>query len=296
MKKIALTLLAGFMICLCARSAEPDTVRHWKLKAETNIGFSQLALSNWSAGGENSLATNALINLFADYNKNKFTWNNFAAFGYGVQKQESFSNWRKTDDKIELTTKAGIYAARQWNYTALLSFKTQFDKGYKYISNDERVLLSQFMAPGYIQLAIGMDYKPADYFTLLLSPIGSRVTLVDEDSLSKAGAFGVEPGKRSLIQMGGSVTAQFKKDILKNVNLLSKLGLFSNYLKNPENIIVNWENTIFLKVNKHISTTIGTTLIYDDNINSFDKEGNKHGPKTQFKESFSVGFSFSFIK
>lgn len=296
MKKIALTLLAGFMICLYARSAEPDTVRHWKLKAETNIGFSQLALSNWSAGGENSLATNALINLFADYNKNKFTWNNFAAFGYGVQKQESFSNWRKTDDKIELTTKAGIYAARQWNYTALLSFKTQFDKGYKYINNDERVLLSQFMAPGYIQLAIGMDYKPADYFTLLLSPIGSRVTLVDEDSLSGAGAFGVDPGKRSLIQMGGSVTAQFKKDVLKNVNLLSKLGLFTNYLKNPENIIVNWENTIFLKVNKHISTTIGTTLIYDDNINSFDKEGNKHGPKMQFKESFSVGFSFSFTK
>ncbi|HPT15262.1 MAG TPA: DUF3078 domain-containing protein [Bacteroidales bacterium] len=297
MKKtyLSITILA-LSLTLFTRAAEPDTVKHWKFKSETNIGFSQLALTNWSAGGENSLATNSLLSFFLDYHKNKFTWNNFAGFGYGVQKQESFTNWRKTDDKIDLSTKAGIYAARHWDYTALLNFKTQFADGYKYINNDERVMLSQFMAPGYLQLALGMEYKPADYFSMLLSPIGARMTFVNNDSLSAAGAFGVEKGEKTLTQMGGSVNALFKKDILKNVNLLSKLGLFSNYLKNPECIIVNWENVLLMKVNKYISTTIGTTLIYDDNIDIIDKKGINIGPATQFKEAFTVGFVYSFSK
>jgi hypothetical protein len=297
MSKFSITFLAiALFLSLSAKCAEPDTIKHWKFKGETNIGFAQLALSNWSAGGENSVAINSLFNFFLDYQKNKFSWNNFAGFGYGVQKQQSFANWRKSDDKIELSTKAGIYAARRWDYTALLNFKTQFADGYKYINNDERVLLSQFLAPGYLQLAVGMEFKPAPYFSLLLSPIGARVTIVNNDSLSKAGAYGVEKGNRSLTQMGGSVNAAFKKDIMKNLNLMSKLVLFSNYLKNPENIIVNWENTVFMKVNKHISTTIGTTLIYDDNINLIDKNGKNIGPGTQFKEAFSVGFTYNFAK
>jgi hypothetical protein len=297
MSRFSIIFLAiALFLSLGAKCAEPDTVKHWKVKGETNIGFAQLALNNWASGGENSLATNSLFNFFADYQKNKFTWNNFAGFGYGVQKQESFTNWRKTDDKIELSTKAGIYAARHWDYTALLNFKTQFAKGYKYVDNDERIFLSQFMAPGYLQLALGMEYKPAEYFSVLLSPIGSRITFVNHDSLADAGAYGVEPGNKTLTQMGGSLNAMFKKDILKNVNLLSKLGLFSNYLKNPECIIVNWENTLFMKVNKHISTTIGTNLIYDDNINLIDKNGKNIGPGTQFKEAFSVGFTYNFAK
>jgi len=297
MKNLKITIiLTAIFTTFYASAAEKDSISPWKFKAETNIGFAQLALTNWSAGGENSLAANSLFNFFLDYHKKKFTWNNFAGFGYGVQKQESFKNWRKTDDKIEISTKAGIYAARQWDYTALLNFRTQFADGYKYISNDERVLLSQFMAPGYLQLAVGMEYKPADYFSMLLSPIGARVTIVNNDSLAAAGAFGVEKGDKMLTQMGGSINAVFKKDIMKNVNLMSKLGLFSNYLKNPQNIIVNWENTLFLKVNKHISTTIGTTLIYDDNINIIDKNGNNIGPAIQFKEAFSVGFAYSFSK
>ena len=297
MTKLSFSVLSfTLLFVITTYAAEPDTVKHWKTKGENNIGFAQLALNNWAAGGENSLAVNSLFNYFADYHKNKFTWNNFAGFGYGVQKQESFSNWRKTDDRIEFMTKAGIYAARHWDYTALINFKTQFSKGYKYVSSDERIFLSQFLAPGYLQFAVGMEYKPAEFFSLLLSPIGSRVTIVNHDSLSDAGAYGVDPGNKTLTQLGGSINAMFKKDLVKNVNLFSKLGLFSNYLKNPECIIVNWENTLSLKVNKYISTTIGTNLIYDDNINLIDKNGNNIGPGTQFKETFTVGFSYNFAK
>jgi len=153
------------------------------------------------------------------------------------------------------------------------------------------------MAPGYFQLAIGLSYKPADYFSVLLSPIGSRLTVVNDQRLSDEGAYGVEKGKASLFQAGASVNALFKKDIVKNVNLMSKLDLFSNYLKNPENIIVNWENLIILKVNKYISVNFAAMLIYDDNIAYIDPDdGIQRGARTQFMETFTVGFAYSLDK
>ena len=37
---------------------ENDTTEGWKVKGIVGLGFSQVALSNWSAGGENSFAGN----------------------------------------------------------------------------------------------------------------------------------------------------------------------------------------------------------------------------------------------
>jgi hypothetical protein len=141
-----------------------------------------------------------------------------------------------------------------------------------------------------------MSYKPQPYFSVMMSPVGGRVTLLNDERLSMKGAFGVPKGKRELWQMGGSVEAMFKKDLMKNINLLSKLSLFSNYLKNPENIIINWENTMFLKVNKYVSSTISAITIYDDNIKTIGTGGETRGAKIQFKEAFSIGLAYKIAK
>jgi hypothetical protein len=296
MKKVSILIITVvFGIQLMAQDAAP-LPKNWKTKLETNLGFSQTALSNWAAGGENTLATNGLFNYFADYTKGKFTWNNYLGAAYGIIKQESFTNWRKADDKLNFNSKAGIYAWKNWDYTALVDFKTQFSEGYKYGANDSRTKISNLFAPAYLQASVGLNYKPADYFSLFLSPIGTRFTFVNDTALSNYGAFGVDPGKSMLFQAGASLNAMFKKDLFKNINLMSKLDLFSNYLKNPENIIVNWENLLQLKVNKYISTSIGAHLIYDDNIVAKDKEGNPIGPQIQLKEGFTVGFAYTFAR
>lgn len=294
MKKVSIlivTLLFGLHLMAQDTTSAP---KNWKTKLETNLGFSQTALSNWAAGGENTLAANGLFNYFADYSKGKFTWNNYFGAAYGIIKQESFADWRKADDKLAFTSKAGIYAWKNWDYTALVDFKTQFAEGFKY-PNDS-VYISKLFAPAYLQASIGLNYKPADYFSLFLSPIGTRFTFVNDQRLSDEGQFGVTPGDKMLFQAGASLNAMFKKDLFKNINLMSKLDLFSNYLKNPQNIIVNWENLLQLKVNKYISTSIGAHLIYDDNIVSKDKEGNPIGPQIQLKEGFTVGFAYTFAK
>ena len=79
---------------------------------------------------------------------------------------------------------------------------------------------------------------------------------------------------------------------MKNINLQTKLELFSNY-EEATHIDVNWEVLVAMKVNKYISATISTQLIYDHDIDILDSDG-KVGPRTQFKEVIGVGVSYKF--
>ena len=299
--KLTLILVLLFYSVL-GKSQTVDSVKYWNYKGDGALAISQVSLTNWAAGGENTFATNAMINLFANYKKRKLSWNNSMWLAYGFLNQQSIKN-KKTDDKIDLSSQLGYFVARNWNSSLLFGFKSQFADGFNY--PDDSIAISRFMAPGYFQLALGMEYKPNDYFSLFLSPIGTRVTIVNDARLADLGAFGVNPavyandtvlithGKKSRWEFGASLKAGLSREIAQNVFLSSKLELFSNYLKNPQNIVVNWEVLVTLKVNSFLTANIGTQLIYDDNIDIMDKAGNK-GPRTQFKEVIGVGLAYKF--
>lgn len=291
---IKTTLLLSIFLCTFQLMAyTPDGDTSWKSKYEASLGFSQTSFTNWAAGGENALSVNAMLNIYKNYAKGNVAWNNYLGLAYGVNMNQTAPKVRKTNDKIDFLTKGGLYAWKHWDYAGLFEFNSQFDKGYNY-PNDS-VYISKFLAPGYFQLSIGMNYKPVDYFAVFISPIGARLTVVNDKSMTSRpeGAYGIFGDNTTLWQIGGSVNAVFKKDILKNVNLMSKLDLFSDYRHNPQNVIVGWENNILMKVNKYISLNLSTRLIYDDNISYIDKEGNPRGARTQFRETFSVGLAYS---
>lgn len=262
------------------RSQRADTVQGWKTAGIIMLNLSQTSLTHWAAGGENSVSGNSLLSYTANYKKGSLTWDNSFDFGLGFLRQGS--DTRKTDDKIEINTKFGKAASKTWYYAALLNFKTQFMPGYNY-PNDS-VKISKFLAPAYLVGAIGMDFKPGKYFTGFISPITGKVTIVSDQNLSDLGAFGVTPGKKSRSEFGGYLRMVFQKDIMTNVNLLTKFDAFSNYADNPQNIDVNWEVLIAMKINKYLSASFATQLIYDDNVIK----------KTQFKEIIGIGFSYKF--
>jgi len=298
MKKFTFILFISICSYQSAVLAQ-DTDTAWKSKYEASLGFSQTSFTNWSAGGENAMAVNGMLNIYKMYAKGNVFWTNYLGLAYGLNVQQSEPKVRKTNDKINFLTKGGITAWHNWDYAGLFEFRSQFDEGFNY-PNDS-VPISKFMAPGYFQLSVGLNYKPVEYFAVFISPIGARLTVVNDPKLTHSldnkgnliGAFGVIGDNSTLWQVGGSVNAVFKKDIMKNINFMSKLDLFSDYLHNPQNIIVGWENNLLMKVNKFLSVNITTMLIYDDNINSTDKEGNTHGPTVQFRETLSVGFAYT---
>jgi len=293
MKQFCISFL--LLVLLKNVYAQQDTTVHYG--GLLSLNFTQVSLSNWAAGGQNSIAGNSIVNYFSNYKKGKNVWDNNFDLAYGLLSQGRDNKAVKSDDKIDLSTKYGHVATDHWYYSALLNFRSQFAPGYNY-PNDS-VVISRFLAPGYVIFALGMDYKPSDYFSMFISPATARFIIVTDKTLSDAGAFGVDSGKTVKTQIGAYLKAAFKKDVATNINLQTSIDLFSNYLKDPEDIVVNWQVLISLKVNKFISASISTQLLYDDKVMITGyKDDNKTiafvGPRTQFKEVLGVGFAYKF--
>lgn len=281
-------------------SQDADTVQGWNKSGVFSLNMSQASFTNWAAGGQNSVALNGLLSLTANYKMGKSAWDNALTLGYGKMIQNGNDlGWVKTDDRIDFQSKYGHKASDKWFYSGLMSFRTQMDNGFNYPDTENKI--SGLMAPAYLLFSLGMDYKPNPQFSMFLSPLTSKNTIVIDDNLSAAGAFGVEPGKKFRSEFGAYANIAYKKDeIVKNVNFLTKLDLFTNYLKNPQNIDVSWETLLVLKVNKFLSATVNTQLLYDDDILIKVNEGSEGEPvlgkRAQFKEVIGVGFTYKFIK
>ena len=296
----------------------------WEVSSVINLGFNRVGLYNWAGGGQNSMALNGLLSFNANYSKNKIVWENNIDIAYGVLKSGYGPDlsWFKNDDRIECNSKFGYRANNKWDYSALISFRSQFTYGYN--STTEMLTKNYFsnlLSPAYPVFAIGLDYKPNKDFTCFVSPGTFKMTIIVDDSLSDIGAFGVTAGKNIRAEIGGYLKISYqKKDPfeIKDLTFKTNLTLFSNYTQHPQNIDVTWETLSSLKIKKFLAVTISTYLIYDhdiqivrfendgitpvystrdDGTNYLDTEGNpiqKKGPITQFKESFGLGLSFMF--
>ena len=288
MRKTFITFFLSALVATLATSQTADTTKLWTNGFKASLTFNQVSLTNWAAGGENSLGANSFLNLFANLKQGKTTWDNSLDLAYGMVKLGD-ANVRKSDDKIDLVSKLGHNVIHKNLFlSANLNFKTQFGKGYSY-PNDS-VIISDFMAPAYLMLGLGMEYKPYPYLSISFLPLTGRLTIVNDTSLSQV--YGLDPGDKIRPEFGAAFKVTFEKDIFTNVNLKSKLDMFSNYIDQPQNIDINWEAMLIMKVNKFISTYIGVQTIYDHDIMIMDKDG-KTGPRTQFKQTFGVGFTYA---
>ncbi len=298
MKKTLLILLAIALSLSGFAQPSNDADTLWKYSGITSLNLSQLSLSNWAAGGDNSLSGNALVKLSADFDDGTLNWDNDLILGFGLIRTGSDPT-RKSDDQIELSSKFGYKAREKWFYSALLSFRTQFAQGYDNPGEDDRIKISDFMSPGYLTLALGMDYKPNERISIFLSPLSTKFTFVMDENLSAAGSYGLDPGQTVRGEFGAYVKFAYKQEILKNVNLDTKIDLFSNYFDNPQYVDVTWDLLLTFKINEFLSASLMTQLIYDYDIQfGFDSTGDgeidSYESRVQFKELFGLGLTYSF--
>jgi len=294
MKKVFLAL-AGLLILMGAYAqssnsglntlttyVSKDSIQGWKHTGLTSLTVGQSSLTNWVAGGNNTFTGDFIFNVSMNYLKDKVFWDNNLAVEYGTV-YSSATDWEKSADKLNLTSIAGRKISKDWSLSALLNFYTQFANGYDYtVSN--RQYISTLMAPGYLNIALGFTYKPSAKYTLFLSPISERATFVLDDSLSRAGAFGVTPGKRSMFETGAYVLASTTQKISNNLNVISTADFFTPYSKDFGHVDVNWDLLVNYKLNKLLTATLNTTLRY------YEKES----VKIQFKEILGLGFIYNF--
>jgi Protein of unknown function (DUF3078) len=201
---------------------------------------------------------------------------------------------RKSDDRIDILSKYGYEIAKSWYVSLLFNARTQFAKGYSYPSSDTRVLTSDFLAPAYVLLAPGINYKPNDNFSVFLSPATVRWLIVKNDSLSNVGAFGIDSGKTVQTEFGAYASISYTKKFGPASAYTGRLDLFSNYLHEPQNIDIYWTNMLAVKVAKLLSMTLSVNVIYDNNVQTVKSDGSKGGPKPQLQEIFGLGLAYKF--
>ena len=104
-----LLLMSVCLLSLCGVASAKNHVSRdssWTYGGNAALNLNQVSLSNWSAGGENAVGFDVLMNYSADYKKGKHLWQNRLEMAYGLNQTEN-TGTKKTNDKLYLSSTYG---------------------------------------------------------------------------------------------------------------------------------------------------------------------------------------------
>ena len=304
---------------------------YWTESLKTNVTLGQTSLTNWAAGGDNTVSLAAYIDGNANWKKGDMFWNNRLQLDYGFLWASSKPILQKNTDRIYLESKWGYKApsTRYLYFSANYDFKSQFTTGYDYktpagvndadgnalsgsalrdVWREARALKSGFLAPAYTNLALGLDFVPNKWFSLNFAPLTGDLVIVKNAALRGSYSMPLKKEFEGVTENGPTDGSQFssirfgcgaklkmdaKVNINDNFSYSTQVVLFANYLDIKHCPRINWDNRIDWKLAKYFSFTITTNLIYDDTIMIADKNGENPKARVQFKESMAFGFTYT---
>ncbi|KFC24110.1 DUF3078 domain-containing protein [Chryseobacterium sp. FH1] len=262
------------------------TLKRWFFFGQNSLVFNQSSFANWYAGGNNNIGVIGKVNYNIVYKKNRHYMDNNIQMGYGFVSSTGQST-RKTDDYINVMTNYGYELAQHYYLSTGFQFLSQFTPGFNYANNPDPVYddrISKFMAPGYLNLGIGVSYNPNENFQVIFRPANGKFTFVLDEKLQTKGTYGLERDGQSMrAELGAMMNILYKIKIFKDVNFVNQLNLFSNYLEHSERVDINYSGSINLKFNKYITTVITLDMMYDhDQIK-----------RLQRKQTLGVGVTYN---
>lgn len=283
MKKLIFLFIAtGFSSIITAQTAVEKDTSYWSKKGNFTLLFNQSAFNNdWMAGGTSSFAGTIGANYDFNYAKEDWTWDNKIIGSYGATKIKGNEYTTKTDDRLEFNSVVGKKAGGYWYYSFFFNAKTQFDSGF---DNDRINRISHFFSPAYFQIGPGMLWKKSDNLKVNIAPATSRFIFVHKEFTALGSSYGVDQGKSFRYELGAAVNAYYKFDLLENVSVENILNLYSNYLEDPQNVDIDYQLNLVLKVNKYITTNVAFQAIYDDNARR----------AFQIRQLFGLGLNYNF--
>jgi len=272
---ITLLLLASFIF------PQTDSLNKssWTTSGNLGINVNQISLSNWSQGGDNTLAWTIVTNMTANYLENGWNFKNSLKVAYGRTKLGD-TEYRTNDNEIYL--ESVLSKILGWSIDPYLSntVRTSVGNGFDYKANPV-VQVAAIFDPGYITQSLGFQYKQSTFFTTRIG-FAIQETFTnqyrqyadDKETLDKTEAFKFDTGVESVTE--GNVPFE------DNMLLTSKLRLFSRF-NSLDVWDVRWDNTITAKVSKYINVNLNVLLIYEKS----------QSLKTQIKEALQLGFVFN---
>ncbi|MGA1378807.1 MAG: DUF3078 domain-containing protein [Chitinophagaceae bacterium] len=270
----------------------PDSlIKKWKSGGNYTLTIGQGTLSNWAAGGDQfSLTVNTILQLYSYYRKGRNSWDNTLDIFFGYINTTSLGS-RKNDDRFDLISKYGYSLNKKINLATLFNVRSQFIRGYTY-PNNVKTFASSFLSPAYIIFSQGLDFRPNKQISVFFSPITARWVVVSNPVLSARGEYGVKAGTNSIGQFGAFGTVTIEKNFNKKVLYKSRLDLFSNYQRKPQNVDLFITNVLTTKIGKNLAFNWNVDLIYDDDVRLFGPR--KSSPGLQAKSIIGLGLQVKF--
>ena len=266
----------------------------WQNSGKTTFLINQTAFSNWTSGGENSIAATLSVDYNLNYYKNGWSWDTKMIGSFGVNKNSDSKFFKKIDDRVEINSVMGKKFIDKFSFSSFFNFKTQFAKGFKYSNNDQgdevRTERTRVFSPAYIQLGVGIYWKESNSLWVNFAPITGRLILASKkftnDLEEGEEYFGIPRGENSRFELGASISAFYKFELVDNVMLEQRVNLYSDYLNKADNIDVDYTLSAFMKINDYLSTTLIIQCLYDDNAIK----------KIQLREVFGLAFVIDILE
>ena len=129
-----------------------------------------------------------------------------------------------------------------------------------------------------------MLWKKNDNLSVNFAPAAAKAIFVHSHFTEFGPSFGVLQGDTSRFEFGASISAYYKFVVMSNVSIENRLNLYSNYLDNPQNVDIDYQMNVVMKINKYLSANVALQAIYDDNAIK----------GVQVKELFGIGVNYGF--
>jgi len=275
----------------------------WRIGGDGNVGFTQTYLENWKKGGQSALSLQIVLKGYANYSRHdgKIKWENSSEIRNGyIRPGGEGAELQKNDDKFEVTSRFGVSAFKKWYYSAEFNYETQFFNGYRYPKATNPEPISAFMSPARTFFKIGLDYKPNNNFSLLLSPFTAKNVFVRDTVRIDQTKYGLKEWQRSAWEPGLNTDIFYRRNITSDITYETKYKMFINYLQPAGNLDINWENLVVMRLTDHINMRLLVHMIYDQNVTFpvYDANDIMIGEKAkmQLKEFFTVGFAYKINK
>ena len=277
-------LYLGFILAMLSVNAQEtakDSTKIWTKKGQVTLLFNQSIFNNeWLAGGTTNFSGNLGLNYDFNYKKGAVIWDNKCIVAYGLTKIKAAEIASKTDDRLELNSLWGKKASNVWYYSIFFNFKTQMDSGFDVNQNK----ISRFFSPAYFQFGPGILWKKNNNLSLNFASTTAKLILVNNHFTELGPSFGVLQGDNSRFEFGASISAYCKLILMTNVSIENRLNLYSNYLEDPQNVDVDYQMNVVMKINRYLSANIALQTIYDDNAIK----------AVQVREVFGLGANYGF--
>ena len=292
---VFIIVLFHFYDCY-SQEVKKDTVKveGWQNSGKTTFLINQTAFSNWISGGENSVAATLSVDYNLNYYKNGWSWDTKMVGSFGVNKNSDSKFFKKIDDRIEINSVMGKKFIDQFSFSSFLNFKTQFAKGFKYSTNEEgnetRIEKTRLFSPAYIQIGVGVYWKKNNSLWVNFAPVTGRLIVASKKFTNDLNQgeeyFGIPRGQNSRFELGASISAFYKFDLVENVVLEQRVNLYSDYLYKADNVDLDYTLSAFMKINDYLSTTLVIQCLYDDNAIK----------KLQLREVFGLAFVIDILE